>query len=202
MDIEAFADSKIAQFGFRLIGAAMESRFRYRFLSPMKILRGADIQTGQTVLEVGCGTGFFTVFAAQLIGDQGRLVAMDVLPAAVERVSRRVQAANLKNVRVVKGDAMKTGLDSDSMDAVLLFGVVPAPMVPLSRLLPEMHRILKKEGTLAVWPPIPGWLPKSILRSGLFTHACKRNGVNNFRRCHGSGQLSANRKADKSARGG
>jgi len=185
MDIEAFADSKITQFVFRLIGAAMESRFRYRFLSPMKILRGADIQTGQTVLEVGCGTGFFTVFAAQLIGDQGCLVAMDVLPAAVERVSRRMRAANLKNVRVVKGDAMKTGLDPDSMDAVLLFGVVPAPMLPLSRLLPEMHRILKKEGTLAVWPPIPVWLPKSILRSGLFTHACKRNGVNNFRKCQG-----------------
>ena len=185
MDIEAFANSKIAQCAFRLIGDAMESRFRYRFSGPMKILRGADIQTGQTVLEVGCGTGFFTVFAAQLIGDQGCLVAMDVLPAAVERVSRRVQTANLKNVRVVKGDAMNTGLDSDSMDAVLLFGVVPAPMVPLSRLLPEMHRILKKEGTLAVWPPIPGWLPKSILRSGLFTHAFKRNGVNNFRRCQG-----------------
>jgi demethylmenaquinone methyltransferase/2-methoxy-6-polyprenyl-1,4-benzoquinol methylase len=49
----------------------MESRLRYRFSGPMKILRGADIQPGQTVLEVGCGTGFHTVSAAQLIGDQG-----------------------------------------------------------------------------------------------------------------------------------
>ena len=161
----------------------MESRFRYRFFGPMTILRGADIQPGQTVLEVGCGTGFYTVSAAQLIGDQGCLVAMDVLPVAIERVSKKVQTANLNNVRVAKADAMNTGLDAESMDAVLLFGVIPAPMLPLNRLLPEMHRILKAKGTLAVWPPIPGFLPKSILRSGLFTYSSKRNGVYNFRRC-------------------
>ena len=78
----------------------MESRFRYRFFGPMITLRGADIQPGQTVLEVGCGTGFYTVPAAQLIGDLGCLVAMDVLPESIERVSKRVQSANLKNVRV------------------------------------------------------------------------------------------------------
>ena len=89
--------------------------------------------------------------------------------------------SNLKNVRVVQGDAMNTKLDAQSMDAVLLFGVIPAPMLPLNRLLPEMHRILKPEGILAVWPPVPVWLPRSILRSGLFTYTCKRNGVFNFR---------------------
>lgn len=160
----------------------MESRLRYRFSSPLTTLRGAEIQPGQTVLEVGCGTGFFTISAAQLIGDQGSLIALDVLPVAIERVSQKVQTANLKNVRVVKGDAMNTGLDAESMDAVLLFGVIPAPMLPLDRLLPEMHRLLKPKGTLAVWPPIYGWLPQSILRSGLFTSASKRNGVYNFRR--------------------
>jgi len=181
MKIEAFANSKIGQLFIRVIAAAMESRFRYRFFGPMKILQGADIHPGQTVLEVGSGTGFFTVTAAQLIGDQGCLVAMDVLPMSIEAVSKKVQTANLKNVRVVKGDAMNTMLDSASMDAVLLFGVIPAPMLPLNRLLPEMHRILKPGGTMAVWPPI--WIRQSILRSGLFTYACKRNGVFNFRRC-------------------
>jgi ubiquinone/menaquinone biosynthesis C-methylase UbiE len=160
----------------------MESRFRYRFFGPMNILRGADIQPGQNVLEVGCGTGYFTLPAARLIGEQGCLVAMDVLSESVELVSKKVQMANLKNVRVVKGDAIGTGLNSESFHKVLLFGVIPAPMLPLSRLLPEMHRVLKAEGSLAVWPPIPCWLPRSILQSGLFTYTSKRNGVHNFRR--------------------
>ena len=108
MNSEAFANSKLGQLFVSILAAAMESRFRYRFFGPMQILRGADIHPDQTVLEVGCGTGFFTVTAAQLIGDQGSLVAMDMLPASVETVSKKVQTANLKNVRVVKGDAMNT----------------------------------------------------------------------------------------------
>jgi ubiquinone/menaquinone biosynthesis C-methylase UbiE len=180
MNTEAFANSKIGQLFIRIIAAVMESRFRYRFFGPMKILQGADIHPGQTVLEVGCGTGFFTIPAGQLIGDQGSLVAMDVLPVSIEAVSRKVQAANLKNVRAVKGDAIDTKLDPESMDTVLLFGVLPAPMLPLGRLLPEMHRILKPGGIMAVWPP--SWVTRSIPRSGLFTYVCKRNGVFNFRR--------------------
>ena len=86
-----------------------------------------------------------------------------------QRVSKKVQAADLKNVRVVKRDALDTGLTAASMDTALLFGVIPFPSLPLNRLLPEMHRVLKPEGTLAVWLfPVSGWIPKSILQSGLF----------------------------------
>jgi demethylmenaquinone methyltransferase/2-methoxy-6-polyprenyl-1,4-benzoquinol methylase len=180
LNTEAFSYSKIGHFFIRVMAAVMESRFRYRFFGPKQILAGADIHPGQSVLELGCGTGFFTVTAAKMIGDQGSLISMDMLPESVETVSRKVQAANLKNVRVVKGDAMKTKLEDESLDAVLLFGVLPAPMLPLDQLLPEMHRILKPGGMMALWPS--SWVRQSIPRSGLFTFACKRNGVINFRR--------------------
>jgi SAM-dependent methyltransferase len=180
MDTRTLAATPTGRSVVRLLGRAMESRFRYRFFGPIRTLQGADIVPGQTVLEIGCGTGFYTLPAARLVGDQGRLLAMDVMPESVEHVSARVQAASLTNVSVIQGDAMATGLDGESVDTVLLFGVIPAPMVPLTRLLPEMHRVLKAGGTLAVWPPIPIRLPRSILRSGLFALAGKRNGVYNF----------------------
>jgi len=183
MDMEAFGKTPFGSLFLKALAAGMESRLRYRFFGPEKILPGADLLPGQAVLEVGCGTGFFTLPAARLIGDEGSLVAMDVMPESVELVSAKVQAAGLKHVRVVKGDAMDTGLETESFDTVLLFGVIPAPMLPLARLLPEMHRILKFSGTLAVWPPVPGWYPGSILRSGLFTFSGKRGGVHNFRKC-------------------
>jgi ubiquinone/menaquinone biosynthesis C-methylase UbiE len=183
MDIGTIAKSPTGKLFIKVLAAGMESRFRYRFFGPMNILKGADILPGQIVLEVGCGTGYFTLPAARLIGEKGYLVAMDILAESVEVVSKKVQMANLKNVRVVKGDALDTGLDAESFHTVLLFGVIPAPMLPLARLLPEMHHVLKVDGSLDVWPPIPGWLPKSILQSGLFTFTGKRNGVHNFRRC-------------------
>ena len=183
MDTETFAKSNFGKLFIKILSTGMESRFRYRFFPPMKILSGTNIKPGQTVLELGCGTGFFTIPAAQLIGDRGSLTAMDVLQESVDLVSTKVQEANLRNVRVVKGNAMDTRLNAESFDTVLLFGLIPAPMLPLNKLLPEIYRVLKAEGSLSVWPPVPIWLPQAILKSGLFTITVKRNGVNNFRRC-------------------
>jgi demethylmenaquinone methyltransferase/2-methoxy-6-polyprenyl-1,4-benzoquinol methylase len=180
----SLGNSKIINLIFKPAGANMESRFRHWLYPPLRTLRGAGVQLGQTVLEVGCGTGFFTLPAAKLIGDQGRLIAMDVASDFITRVSKKVEAANLKNVQVIKRNALDTGLDTASIDTVLLFGVLPFPFLPLSQLLPEMHRVLKPEGSLSVWLfPVSGWVPKSILQSGLFTYVSKRNGVYNYRRC-------------------
>lgn len=181
---EALGESTILNLLFKPAGALMESRLRGWLFDPVRTLQGAGIRSGQTVLEVGCGTGFFTLPAARLIGEQGCLLAMDMLSDFVERTSEKVRAADLANVRVVKRDALDTGLDPETMDVVLLFGVIPFPALPLSRLLPEMHRVMKPEGTLAVWLfPIPGWVPRAILRSGLFVSSGKRHGVYRYRRC-------------------
>jgi demethylmenaquinone methyltransferase/2-methoxy-6-polyprenyl-1,4-benzoquinol methylase len=186
MNTEDLGNSKILNLLFKPAGMMMGSRLRGWLMNPVKTLRGADIEPGQMVLEVGCGTGFFTIPAAKLIGDQGSLVAMDPSSGFIEQVSKKVHKADLKNVRVVRRDALDTRLDQASIDKVLLFGVIPFPLLPLNRLLPEMHRVLKPEGTLAVWlfpRVVHSWVPKSILQSGLFTYISKQNGVFNYRRC-------------------
>ncbi len=181
MNTEESSHSKIGRVFIRTMGSVMESRFRYKFYGPMKILQGAEIQPGQNVLEVGCGSGFFTITAAQMIGEHGYLIAMDPLPISVETVSRKVQTANLKNVHVIKGDALDTRLENESLDTIFIFGVIPAPMLPMDKLLAEMHRILKPGGMMAIWPP--SWILKSITRTGLFTNYNKHNNVSNYKRC-------------------
>jgi demethylmenaquinone methyltransferase/2-methoxy-6-polyprenyl-1,4-benzoquinol methylase len=189
MKTEDLGKSKFLNLLFRPAGFAMESRLRHVFQDPLKTLNQADIQPGQTVLEVGSGTGFFTIPAARLIGDRGRLIAMEPLSDYVKRLVEKVQAAGLRNVDVIRRDALDTGLESASIDRVLLFGVLPYPTLPLKRLLPEMHRVLKRDGTLAVWLfPVSGWVPGSILRSGLFTDQQQRKRVYNYRRCVTEGE--------------
>jgi ubiquinone/menaquinone biosynthesis C-methylase UbiE len=185
MKTEDLGNSKILNLLFKPAGVLMESRLRQWLMNPVKTLLGAGIQPGQTVLEVGCGTGFFTIPAAKLIADQGHLVAVDALSDYTKRVSKKVQSAGFKNVRVVKRDALNTGLGPATIDTAILLGVLPWPALPLNRLLPEMHRVIKPEGRMAVWlfpPVVHSWVLKSILRSGLFIFVSKRNGVYNYRR--------------------
>jgi ubiquinone/menaquinone biosynthesis C-methylase UbiE len=179
MNMEAFADTRLGRGVLRALAAVMESRVRYRFFGPDQTCEGAGIRPGQAVLEIGCGTGFFTLPAARLLGDQGSLVAMDRLPAALDAVAARVRAAGLENVRVVAGDALDTKLDAGSVDVVLIFGVIPAPMLPMDTLLAEMDRVLRPGGVMAVWPP--SWVHWTISRSPRFTYAGVKHGVLRYR---------------------
>ena len=186
MNTEKLGNSKILNLLFKPAGILMGSRARQWLMDPVKTLQIADIQPAQTILEVGCGTGFFTIPAAQMIGEQGYLVAMDASSGFLEEVAKKVQKANLNNVRIVQRDALDTGLETASIDKALLFGVIPFPLLPLDRLLPEMHRVLKPEGTMAVWlfpPLVHSWVPKSILQAGLFMFINKQNGVYNYKKC-------------------
>ena len=174
-------DSRTAHFLFQLMARMMESPLRYRLSNPVTILEVAGIRPGQEVLEIGCGTGFFTVPAAELVGGDGRVYALDPHPLAIEQVMRKIQDAAVTNVSLVKGDATEAGLASGCIDLVLLFGVIPSPVIPLDRLLPEIHRLLRSEGTLAVWTAFPWWSPASLTRSGLFVCIGEETGVHKFR---------------------
>ena len=180
MNTESLAKSPLGQIFIRLMAAIMESRLRYKFFGPTKILQGAGIRSGMKVLEVGCGTGFFTLTAARMLGEQGSLIAMDMLPQSVEAVAKKVQTAGLSNVQVIKGDALDTKLEPESFDEILIFGVIPAPMLPMEKLLAEMHRILKPGGVMAVWPP--SWVHHSIVQSGWFKYINKQNNVSDYQR--------------------
>jgi demethylmenaquinone methyltransferase/2-methoxy-6-polyprenyl-1,4-benzoquinol methylase len=181
MNTEKLGNTVLGKIFIRLIASIMESRFRYKFFGPKRILESAGIRSGMKVLEIGCGTGFFTITAGQMLGDNGSLTAMDMLPISVETVAKKVQAANLSNVvQVVKGDALDTKLEKESLDEVIIFGVIPAPMLPMERLMEEMHRILRPGGIMAVWPP--SWVHQAIVQSGCFRYMNRRNGVSNYQR--------------------
>jgi demethylmenaquinone methyltransferase/2-methoxy-6-polyprenyl-1,4-benzoquinol methylase len=181
MNTERLAKNTFGKMFIRLMAFIMESRFRYKFFGSKRILEGAGICSGMKVLEIGCGTGFFTIPAGKMLGDNGSLIAMDMLPMSVETVTNKVRETNLSNiVQVIRGDALETKLEKESFDEVIIFGVIPAPMLPMEKLMAEMHRILRPGGVLAVWPP--SWVHPAIVRSGYFKYMNRQNGVSNYQR--------------------
>ena len=177
-----FEETTAAHFLFKLMARIMESPLRRKINDPVKALKAAGIRAGIRVLEVGCGTGFFTLPAAHLVGNEGRVHALDIHPLAIKEVSKKIQEAGLENVSLTKANAVNTGLSSNSLDLILLFGVIPSPTLPLTQLLPEMYRLLKKNGTMAVWTVFPFCLVTSLTNDRLFHYMGKKTGVYNFRK--------------------
>ncbi len=76
--------------GFRLMSFSFW--WRDRFLNPKKILEELDIGQGQAVLDFGCGPGSFTIPTARIVGETGKVYALDIHPLAIKTVEKKPES--------------------------------------------------------------------------------------------------------------
>jgi ubiquinone/menaquinone biosynthesis C-methylase UbiE len=113
----------------------------------MEVVKEVEIKLGFKVLDYGCGPGGYIAPVSELIGQDGRLYALDVMPVALEMVKRLAAKKKLQNVETILSDC-KTGLPDKSMDVVLLYDVFH-DLKDQDSVLRELYRILKPEGILS-----------------------------------------------------
>ena len=130
----------------------LDSRIRRWIQNPQKIL-GAYIEEGMTVLDIGCGPGFFSIDMAKMVGESGRVIAADLQEGMLEKLRDKIKGTELEGrITLHKCQEDKTGV-SENVDFVLLFYVVHE--VPnKKKFFNEMVTILKPNGqVLIVEPP-------------------------------------------------
>ena len=71
------------------------------------VLERLDVKTGNVVLDVACGHGNFTVELARRVGPDGLVIGVDIAGAMLRRAAMHVRAEGLRNVLLVRGDAMR-----------------------------------------------------------------------------------------------
>ncbi|MFC1716026.1 class I SAM-dependent methyltransferase [Candidatus Poribacteria bacterium] len=123
-------------------------RLRDLFLPRKNILREIGIQPGFCILDYGCGPGNYTASAAELVGQSGRIYALDIHPLAVQKVQKMASKKQLTNVETIHSDC-KTGLPDNSVDVVLLYDILHDLSDP-DGVLEELHRVLKPNGILSL----------------------------------------------------
>ena len=79
-----------------------------------------SIAPGKTVADIGAGSGWFTVRAANRVTETGTVYAVDINPEAVHHIANRAQQEHLRNVKTVLSKADNPELPPDAIDAVLL----------------------------------------------------------------------------------
>lgn len=113
------------------------------------MLEMAEIEAGDTVLDVACGTGLVTFGAAARIGPQGSIVGTDISGEMIEAARRRSAESGCANVRFERCDAEELPFPEASFDVALCaLGLMYVPD-PASALR-QMRRVLRPAGTAAV----------------------------------------------------
>jgi len=153
----------LSWFSFRIISMVHDNRFLPLFTDPYQTLKKAGLRPGQQVLEVGCGPGFYTVPAAEIVGPEGRVLAADVNPWMIKRVKEKIAAKGLKNVRPLLVNAAESGLPDKSIDLAFLFGL-PRVAGGWDSLFSELGRLLKPGGSVVFQRPSKS---ESELKEGL-----------------------------------
>ncbi len=115
------------------------------------VLKEVGIKKSQAVLDFGCGSGLYAIPAARLVSEEGKVYALDENEEALQAVLENAKKSGLGNVKTIHSDTLKTGLDDESVDVVLLYDVIHL-IEDRTTLFSEIHRILKPEGVVSIYP--------------------------------------------------
>lgn len=106
------------------------------------------LQTGQRLLDVGCGPGSITVDLAALL-DPGEVIGIDAVAAVIEQARALAEQRAVLNVRFEQADCYALPFDDGSVDIVYAHQVLQHVARPVDALR-EMHRVLRPGGLVAV----------------------------------------------------
>ena len=97
-----------------------------------RMLQALDVQPGESVLEIGTGSGFVTACLAHL---GGVVTSYEIDAALSEQAARRLQALGVKNVELVAGDGLQAGIAPGSFQVIAVTGSLPTYPDDLEKLL-------------------------------------------------------------------
>lgn len=142
----------------------LDSRLRMSYRDPAQLLGEFGLTTGMTVLDLGCGSGTFTLPMAHLVGESGQVHAVDIQPAFVEKTHHRAAATGFGDrTKFHSCAASNLPLADDSLDMVFMIATL-AEIPDKASALAEVRRVLKPQGRLAVSEelPDPAYAPVSL----------------------------------------
>jgi len=109
----------------------------------------AELKPGETVLDLGCGAGFDVFLAARKVGEDGKVIGVDMTEAMIEKAKENARKNKIDNVEFILGEIEELPLADNSVDVIIsncVINLSPAKQKVFS----EAKRVLKNGGRLAI----------------------------------------------------
>ncbi len=114
-----------------------------------EIVAALDVSPGDSVADIGAGTGFFSFLLAEAVGAEGTVYAVDIAKNFVDYMDGKSKEYGLKNVVTIRNDPRSTGLEANSVDAVFICDTYHHFEYPFD-MLASIRDALKDDGVLVI----------------------------------------------------
>ena len=132
----------------------LEDPARKVWLPPAEVLGALVLRSGDTIADLGAGTGYFSLPLAQAVGAEGKVYAVDAQAEMLALLGQKLHERSVSNVELIHAEAESTALPDGSCNLVFLANVWHE-FADRSAVLDESRRILKHRGRIAIldWRP-------------------------------------------------
>lgn len=127
----------------------LDSPERRREMPPLKTLEMLGIREGDTAADIGCGIGFFSLSAAQMVGSEGLVYAFDISAAMLEELTRRAEKESIPNIKALVSTQYEFPIEEGVVDFCIVSNVFHE-VDDRKRLLEAVWGMLRPGGRLAV----------------------------------------------------
>jgi len=127
----------------------LERASREQEEQPQSLIAALEIQPGQTVADLGAGSGYFSFRIAPLVGPTGKVLAVDIDPVMLNTLRQRAQREQVHNLEAVGSTASNPNLPSASIDLLFMVDVYHELGYPLE-MMRAVHAALKPGGRVAL----------------------------------------------------
>lgn len=135
-----------------------------------------DIRKGNTVIDYGCGPGNYVKRTSELVGESGKIYAVDIQNLSIVAVKKVINKYGLTNVEplLAKNDANSNILENNIADIILAMDMFQQ-VQNKNLFLHELHRLVKADGFLLIKPDHMSLesAQKLILDSGVWKIECE-----------------------------
>ena len=129
--------------------AWLERTDREREEQPRRVLDALELREGQSVADLGCGSGYYTFLMAQQVGAQGNVFAIDIEPRMLQFVRARAEREGTTNVRTIQASQTDPNLAPESLDLLLMVDVYHELEHPYE-VMQKVRAALKPGGRVAL----------------------------------------------------
>ncbi|MBL4931767.1 class I SAM-dependent methyltransferase [Clostridium paridis] len=127
----------------------LDNEERRKMLPPEKTLTSLGLHEGDIVADIGCGIGYFSIPAAEIVGKNGKVFALDILSEMLQEVEIKIKENNIFNIETILTEENNLKLEEGKITFAFIANVLHETE-ELERFLGEVKKIISIKGKIAI----------------------------------------------------